>query len=146
MDLQAKAMDLQVKVYGLTGHTLWTSSSACAHHTGNGTMCTGKVSNAQSHAMQIERSIYDTASRAVEHQRNPDGSVKQDAVPAEPAAHDAASTSQPAGVIRLNCMDHRGHLTFGAFMLLKATACFECTHVHTVIIRMCTSSLISKDL
>ncbi|KAL0040998.1 hypothetical protein WJX77_001679 [Trebouxia sp. C0004] len=45
----------------------------------------------------MERSIYDAASRALQHQRNPDGSMKQDAVPAEPAAHDAASTSQPAG-------------------------------------------------
>ena len=99
---------LQFKVYGVTGHTLWTSSSVCAHHTGNGTVCTGQVANEQSHAMQMERSIYDAASRAVQHQRNPDGSIKQDAVPAEPAVHDAASTSQPAGVIRLNCMDHQG--------------------------------------
>ncbi len=116
-------MDLQVILYeltghtlrtlhfrgnGSTGHTLWTSTSACVHHTGNGTMCTGQIANEQSHAMQMERSIYDAASRAVQHQRNPDGSVKQDALPAEPAVHDAASTSQPAGVNKLNCMDHQG--------------------------------------
>jgi len=87
-------------------------------------MCTGQVSNAQCHAMQMERSIFDAASRAIQHQRNPDGSVKQDAVPAEPAAHDAASTSQPAGVIRLDCMTHQGRLSFSAFMVLEATACF----------------------
>ena len=34
-------------------------------------------------AMQVERSIYDAASRAVQHQRNPDGSVRQDP-PSEP--------------------------------------------------------------
>ncbi|DBB18625.1 TPA: Baculoviral IAP repeat-containing protein 6 [Trebouxia sp. C0006] len=45
---------------------------------------------------KMERSIYDAASRAVQHQRNPDGRVKQDALPAERAVHDAASTSQPA--------------------------------------------------
>lgn len=59
--------------------------------------------------MQMERSIYDAASRAVQHQRNPNGTVKQDAVPAgpaEPAVHEAALTSQPAGVIKLNCTDH----------------------------------------
>ncbi len=97
-----------IKVYGSTGCTPWTSSSVCVHDTSDRTMCTSKVCNAQSHAMQIERRIYDAASRAVQHQRNPDGSVKQDAVPAEPAVHDAASTSQPAGVIKLNCMDHQG--------------------------------------
>ncbi|KAL0043350.1 hypothetical protein WJX79_002441 [Trebouxia sp. C0005] len=48
---------------------------------------------------KMERSIYDAASRAVQHQRNPNGTVKQDAVPAgpaEPAVHEAALTSQPA--------------------------------------------------
>ena len=99
---------LQFKVYGSTGHTLWTSSSACMHRTCNGTVCTGQDANEQRHAMQMERSIYDAASRAVQHQRNPDGSVKQDAAPAEPVVHDAASTSQPAGVIKLKCMDDHG--------------------------------------
>ncbi len=146
MNLQVKAMDLQFKVYGVTDHTLWTSSSACVHHTGNRTVCTGQVANEQCHAMQMERSIYDAASRAVQHQRNPDGSVKQDAVPAEPAVHDAASTSHPAGVIRLNCGDYQGHSTFSTFMLVKATACFECMHVHTVMIRIISTSLNSKEL
>ena len=99
--------DLTVQSVWRKSHTLRTSTSACMHHTGNGTVCTGQIANEQCHAMQMERSIYDAASRAIQHQRNPDGSVKQDAMPAEPAVHDAASTSQPAGVIKPDCVDPR---------------------------------------
>ena len=43
--------------------------------------------------MQVESSIYDAASRAVQHQRNPDGSLKQTSPP-EPGV---GVTSQAAG-------------------------------------------------